>query len=230
MPKLDLYKVHKRVDVEQKASIAYGDRLIKGNFPSDELDTEAWDIINLMPKQLPETYKITYLLTAESQEGHKVLIRPWPEKKDPFTQANLLDNEDDQTQDLIFRIRTSTSIPYRERLANRLLTLFNDAKEEDPASLGIVFGSLHDFYNFLQLHTNLKYPSITLSPDNNILASWRSKQSHVFNVHFLSNKDVRFVIFKPNKKYPDRKFRFSGAATIDTLMDEMPKNMLDWIT
>ncbi len=115
----------------------------------------------------------------------------------------------------------------QEEQDNRISEWFGS---KDPDSLCIAAGSLRDFYDFLHLHDNLKYPSITLSPDNNILASWRSEQNRVFSVHFLSNKDVRFVIFKPIKKYPDRKFRFSGAATIDTLMDEIPKDMLDWIT
>lgn len=213
-----------------ESNIAYGESLVKDDLPA-KVDVGVWNFKVLrIPrhKQRPVVYyEITPAVSQEEQDNR---ISEWVGSKDPETQMDLVDNEEDQTQDLIFRIRTSTSIPYRERLANRLLTLFNDAKEEGPASLGIVFGSLHDFYNFLQLHTNLKYPSITLSPDNNILASWRSKQSQVFNVHFLSNKDVRFVIFKPNKKYPDRKFRFSGAATTDTLMDEIPKDMLDWIT
>jgi hypothetical protein len=179
-------------------------------------------------KQRPVVYyEITPAVGQEEQDNR---ISEWVGSKDPETQTDLVDNEENQTQDLIFRIRTSTSIPYRERLANRLLTLFNDAKEEDPASLGIAVDSLRNFYNFLHLHDNLKYPSITLSPDDNIYASWRDKQNKVFSVHFWSNKDVRFVIFKPIKKYPDRKFRFSGAATIDTLMDEIPKDMLDWIT
>jgi hypothetical protein len=143
---------------------------------------------------------------------------------------DLVVSEDKQVQELIYRFRTFSSIPYHKKLADRLLSLFNYEKEEDPDSLCIAAGSLRDFYDFLHLHDNLKYPSITLSPDNNILASWRSEQNRVFSVHFLSNKDVRFVIFKPIKKYPDRKFRFSGAATIDTLMDEIPKDMLDWIT
>jgi hypothetical protein len=188
-----------------------------------------WNVEALMINQRPAVvcYKITPAVDQEDQDN---TITDLAMYKDPETQMDLVDSEDKQVQELIYRFRTFSSIPYHKKLADRLLSLFNYEKEEDPDSLCIAAGSLRDFYDFLHLHDNLKYPSITLSPDNNILASWRSEQNRVFSVHFLSNKDVRFVIFKPIKKYPDRKFRFSGAATIDTLMDEIPKDMLDWIT
>ncbi len=213
-----------------EASIAYGESLVKDDLPA-KVDVGVWNFKTLMiprSKQRPVVYyEITPAVGQEEQDNR---ISEWVGSKDPETQTDLVDSEDKQVQELIYRFRTFLSIPYHKKLADRLLSLFNYEKEEDPDSLCIAAGSLRDFYDFLHLHDNLKYPSITLSPDNNILASWRSEQNRVFSVHFLSNKDVRFVIFKPIKKYPDRKFRFSGAATIDTLMDEIPKDMLDWIT
>lgn len=220
-----------KLGAEQEASITSGDRLVKHDPLANEADAGVWNFKTLMiprPKQHPIVY---YEITpAVGQEIQYNLRSELVGSKDPVT-TDLVDSEDKQVQALIYRFRTFLSIPYHKRLADRLLSLFNNAKEEDPDSLGIVADSLRDFYNFLQLHTNLKYPSITLSPDNNILASWRSKQSQVFNVHFLSNKDVRFVIFKPNNKYPERKFRFSGVATIDTLIEEVTSSgVKDWVS
>jgi hypothetical protein len=144
---------------------------------------------------------------------------------------DLLDSEEVQVQELILRVKTSSSIPYRKNLANRLLTLFNDAKEEDPASLGIAVGSFRNFYNFLHLHTNLKCPTISLTPDYNIYASWRDEENRVFSVHFLPNGDARFVIFKPNDRHPERQIRISGSATTDILMETVsPYGAWDWIS
>lgn len=224
-------KEYKEFDAEQEASIVSGDRFVDYDLPANEAGAGVWNLTTVTiprPKQYPIVYyEITPAVGREVQDN---LRSEWFRSKDPETQTDLVDIEEEQVQELIFRFKKFRSIPYHKRLADRLLTLFTYAKEEDPDSLGIAAGSLRDFYDFLYLHDNLKYPSITLSPDNNILASWRGEQNQVFSVHFLSNKDVRFVIFKPIKKYPDRKFRFSGAATIDTLMDEIPKDMLDWIT
>lgn len=225
MPELDLQK-----NTSEKVGIVYGNKNLIYNFPSEESDTEAWDLINFFPKKPPEMYKVIYFLTAVSQEGREALVRPWSKKEDPFTQTDLLDSKEDQAQELIFRFRASRSIPYLESLANRLLTLFDDAKEEDPASLGIEAGSLRNFYNFLQLNAKLKCPTISLTPENNIYASWRDEQNRVFSVHFLSNGDVRFVIFKPNNRHPERQIRLSGIATTDTLMETVtPNGLWDWI-
>ena len=154
-----------------------------------------------------------------------------PGNQDPTTQTTLLKREEDQVQELIFRIKRSKSICYRESLANRLLTLFNDAKEEDPDCLGIAAKSLRNFNNFIYLHTNLKCPTISLTPDYNIYASWRDEQNRVFSINFLPNADVRFVIFKPNDRHPERKIRISGVATTDILMETVtPYGIGDWIS
>ena len=151
--------------------------------------------------------------------------------KNPILQTDLLNNEEDQIQESIFQVKRSRSIPYNENLADMLLALFNAAKEEDPESVGISPASLQNFIDFFLLHTNLKCPTVSLTPDYNIYASWRSEQNRVFSVHFLPNGDARFVIFKPNQRHPERKTRISGVATIDILMQTvMPNRIEDWIS
>jgi len=221
MPELNLQD-----KAAQEAAIIYGNKFIINDFPISDPYTGA----SLLP-QKSQTVPIFKFWTKPDviQEDRKAL--DWPENEDPFTQTDLLDKEDDQVQELIFRIRKSISIHYHENLANRLFTLFNDAKEEDSASLGISVGSLRNFYNFFRLHTNLKCPTISLTPDYNIYASWRGEQNRVFSVHFLPNWDARFVIFKPNDKHPERKIRLSGTATTDTLIKTVESSgVWDWIS
>lgn len=205
---------------------AYGSKDLFDTSASEQPYLGAW-----IPRKQSPTVRWYILRTpAVTHESHEVLTTDWSEKEDPSTQADLLENEEDQVQELFFRIRKLLSAPYRESLANRLLTLFNDAKEEDPASPGIALGSLRNFYNFLQLHPNLKYPSISLTPDYNVYASWKGEQNQVFSVLFLSNGDVRFVIFKPNDMHPERKIRISGSATTDILKETVSSyGVWDWI-
>ena len=139
-----------------------------------------------------------------------------------------ISNEENSTHDLIQLIYTQQFIFHRERIANRLFVLQKAAKEDEPDSTGISLSSLQGFYDFLLQQRNLKYPTITLSPDNNIYASWRAEQGRVFSVHFLENNDVRFVIFMPNEKRPGRKIRYSGNATTDTVL-EHASAALGWI-
>jgi hypothetical protein len=212
------------------ASTAYGDKFIDYYSAGRQSHPGVWsprDIQNYWEFYVPERKYVTSVNTENSE----VYTRAWPDKKDPFTQADLLDSEEDQIQQLIYQIKTSPIILYRERIANRLVTLFNDAKEEDFTSGGIAIGSLRNFYNCFQLHTDLKCPTISLTPDNNIYASWRVDQKKVFSVLFLPNGDTRFVVFKPNDLHPERQIRISGTATTDILMDTVaPYGVWDWIS
>lgn len=217
-----------------EVSTAYGDKFIDYQSPKRQPHPGAWDLKNIISQHLLLSVPMRIRsspTSAVNQENRDVFISRWPEKKDPFTQADLLDSEEAQVQELIFRIRTSISIPYWKGLANKLVTLFNDAKEEDFASPGIAVGSLRNFYNFFRLHTNLKCPTISLTPEYNIYASWRGEQNKVFSVHFLSNSEVRFVIFKPNDKHPERQIRIAGTTTTDILKETVvPFGLWNWIS
>ena len=224
---LDLDKKHKRFDIEQEDSVAYGNQSIKDNSPSVSSDT-SWELIPQFQKY-PRKYPCR--ITPTINQGEQDIFISNFKNIGPLTQSDLLNNEDDQVLDLIFRIRESKAIPYRNSLANRLNALFYDAKEEDPASLGISAGSLRNFYKFLLLHTNLKCPTISLTPDYNIYASWRGEQKRIFSVHFLPNGDARFVIFIPNVRHQEQQVRISGAVTTDILMESVaPYRVYNWIS
>lgn len=228
MPEIDSYKKLYGFDPRQIPSIVYGNKSIEDNSPSYYPDTGSWDVS-------PETISFSILPRFKNtayvnQEESDTTIIDLPESQDPITQANLLKSEENQVQELIFRIKRSKFISYRESLANRLLTLFNDAKGEDPDCVGIAAESLRNFNNFLHLQTNIKCPTISLTPDYNIYASWKGRQGRVFSIHFLTNVDVRFVIFTPNDRHPKRKIRVSGVATSDILMETVePYRIEDWI-
>lgn len=223
MPELNLHD-----KIAQEAAIIYGNKFLRDDFPNSGPYTGT----SLLPQKSPGSILKFWTTPDVTQGDRKALISDWPKNEDPFTQTDLLNNEEDQVQELIFQIRKSLPICYRESLANRILTLFNDAKEEDSASLGIAVGSLRNFYNFLRLHTNLKYPNISLTPDGNIYTSWRDEQNKLFSVLFLPNReDARFVIFKPNNRHPKRQIRISGTVTTDILIETVKTyKILDWIS
>ena len=143
----------------------------------------------------------------------------------PLTQQG----ENSRINSLLFYIRRSIK-PYGDVLSNKLLSLLNFALEEDPLSDGISYDSLINFIRFILLNKNLKIPAITLTPDSNIYASWKSTHRRLFSSHFLPNGDVRFVLFKPNDKYPKKMIRISGTVTVDILMNTLsPYNINKWV-
>jgi len=213
--------------VAQEATVPYWNNLFSNNFPSDSEYAGASFEVQKIQKEHKFTFCNTTTVYQEDQHDH---ISYWHEGQDSFTQKDLLNNEEEQVQELIYQIRKSFSIRYHDKLANRLLALFKYEKEDDPACLGIAVGSLRNFYHFFRLNINIECPTISLTPDYNIYASWRGEQHRVFSVHFLPNRDARFVIFKPNDRYPERKLRLSGTVTTDVLMETVaPYNIYDWI-
>jgi hypothetical protein len=110
-----------------------------------------------------------------------------------------------------------------------LSELENAVKEEEPDGRGIAVKSLHHFIELLKVYPALRYPAVSVTPDRNIYASWKSGSDRVFSIHFLPDGTVRFVIFRPNHKHPGETIRLSGAATVDVVMGiAAPHGILDW--
>jgi hypothetical protein len=207
-----------------EASEIYGAKFILDDYPSDFSSISAW-----RRDQPAKNFKF-WITSSSNKEDKKIPVEDWPINIDPFTQSNLIENEDIMIQQLIFRIRKSVLISHHVNLANRILSLFHYAKEEDCHSPGIAVESLRSFYYFLNKYPELKYPNITLTPDNNIYVSWEDGKNCLFSVHFLSDGNVNFVIFKPNEKHPKQKIRLSGYVTADSLMETAdPNGVKEWI-
>lgn len=224
MPDTDLFQTDKKFE-----GIIAGNLLIQDNSPIDVSSQGAW--IDWTQPSYRQFFTYNNTATAfVGQEEAEFRIMDLEKVHDSFTQAGLLKNEEEQVQELIFQLKMSKAIIHGYRLADRILTLFNYAKEEDSSSVGIKADSLQNFIDFFKAHTDLKYPTITLTPDYNIYATWRSGKNRVFSVHFLQNGEARFVIFKPNERHPKKKVRLSGVATTDILMTFVePYLVKDWV-
>lgn len=240
MSEVILQRNPKGFDIAKKASMLYGNKFLDENLPilDENLLTgqsyiSGWHIgATLLPTyELTDRPSLRYSISYGDKQGPEALLGEVTEDEGSFTQPDLLDSEEHQVQELIIRISKDSSIHYRQRLSSRLLTLFSDAKEEDASNLGISIDSLRNFYNFLRLHPNLKYPRISLSPDCNIYASWRDNHNQVFSIYFLSEKDAAFVVLKTNEAHPDRQIRVSGTITTDILMEKVaPYGVSYWIS
>lgn len=129
-------------------------------------------------------------------------------------------SKEENVQQLVNEALAFLSTPERERLAKRLLQLETDAKEEgEPGCSGISIPSLRNFVNFLKTNKELLIPLISLTSEGNIYASWKASLNRIFSVHFLGDSNVRFVIFRPNDKHPDKTIRLSGSATADIVVE-----------
>ncbi len=130
---------------------------------------------------------------------------------------------------LLEQLINSILIPYRNELAERICDLYQMAIEEDPESGGISGDSLNNFTKFMNSSKLKMLPSISLTEDNNIYASWKKGTGHVFSICFLPTGDVQFVVFIPNSQDPGKKTRVSGSTTIESLMQTVESNVRDWL-
>lgn len=235
MPETRLRKVNADLEDIVKAGISFSEQSTKVVIPNVLPNIGAWisrpEIVMIAGEYIGKyTFVNSIAINPELQEFNAVAIG-WPENDDSFTQENLVNIEEDKAQDLIYRIKEATIKRRWVNVANRIITLFHDAKEEEPGISGIPVASLRSFYNFMQLYADLKCPVISLTPDNNLYASWRENQNRVFSIHFLPSEDVRFVILTPNDKHPDKQIRLSGTVTPDILMEKVsPFKILDWLS
>ena len=132
-------------------------------------------------------------------------------------------------EDIIWHVGTTLPLRYRVRLVSRLSELQKVVQEEEFGSHGISVRSLQHFVELLEAYPRLRCPALSLTPDRNIYASWKSGSDRVFSIHFLPDGEVRFVIFRPNDKHPRRTIRLSGTATVDVIMSiAEPHGVLDW--
>jgi hypothetical protein len=137
--------------------------------------------------------------------------------------------EDETIEEIIWRVGTTLSARYRAKLTSRLSELQNAVQEEELDSRGITVRSLQHFIELLKAYPRLRCPAVSVTPDRNIYASWKSGSDRVFSIHFLPDGKARFVIFCPNEKHPGETIRLSGTATVDVVMSiAEPHGVLNW--
>ena len=137
--------------------------------------------------------------------------------------------DDECVEGIIWRVGTTLSARYRAKLTSRLSELQNAVQEEELDSRGITVRSLQHFIDLLKAYPVLRCPAVSVTPDRNIYASWKSGSNQVFSIHFLPDGKARFVIFCPNDKHPGETIRLSGTATVDVVMSiAEPHGVLNW--
>jgi len=137
--------------------------------------------------------------------------------------------EDETVEELIWLVATTLAVRYRTKLAVRLSELQKAVQEGELDGRGITVRSLQHFIELLKAYPSLRCPTVSVTPDRNIYATWKSGSDRVFSIHFLPDGRIRFVIFCPNDKHSGETIRLSGAATVDVILDiAKPHGILNW--
>jgi hypothetical protein len=126
-------------------------------------------------------------------------------------------------------VRVGPRLVYRERLARRLEFLLGAIEEEEEAWSDDSPESLRRMMLFLQSMPTLRYPSVTVTPSATFRAQWTADPNKHFAVDFLPNGEVRFVVFCPDPRHPNRVERVSGITSWENLTHAVkPYEVLRW--
>lgn len=126
-------------------------------------------------------------------------------------------------------LRAGIRSAYRERLARRLEFLLEAIEEEGDTWSDDSPDSLRKMVLFLQSVPTLRYPTVTVTPSATFRAQWTADPNKHFAVDFLPNGEVRFVVFCPDPRHPNRVERVSGITSWENLTHAVkPYKVLRW--
>lgn len=134
-----------------------------------------------------------------------------------------------QIQRQITALRRGGRLPYRERLARRLNILLEALEEEEETWTENSPESLRQMLLFLQAVPDFRCPTVTITPSATFRAQWQAGRDRHFAVDFLPDGQVRFVVFAPDPRHPDRVQRVSGiVGRADVIRAVEPYNVHRW--
>lgn len=120
---------------------------------------------------------------------------------------------------IVANLHKIVEIPHSAQLRARLEELHTIWQEENGPDRAMSVRSLNGLVGFLRRTEGIRVPSIVSTPEGTFLAEWRTDERHLFSVHFLSEGEVRFVVFSPDsvrRKVVNRAF---GETTVEHLLD-----------
>lgn len=88
---------------------------------------------------------------------------------------------------------------------------------DDPESAEMSVESMASFVAFLHSVRGIRLPSLSLTPDGNIYASWR-RRDRVFSAEFRSDGLARYVLFRPAPGDLGSILRSAGSAPANRLL------------
>lgn len=125
-------------------------------------------------------------------------------------------------------LQTLTTIREGAPIVKRLEVLLQDFQDDYGRCLDTE--SLRTFIALLSLHPNLRRPVITAADNGNLFAEWKSEDGKRFlGLQMLPIRQIRFVAFRPDAKYPQLRNHSSGITPADQLFTDLASyDVLAW--
>ena len=132
--------------------------------------------------------------------------------------AKALKSPKGQIEGQISALRVGGGLAYGERLARRLDFLLDAFEEEGEAWEKESPDSLRQMFLFLRSVPHFRCPTVTITPSATFRAQWGAGRNSHLAIDFLPDGQVRFVVFSPDLRHPERVQRVSGIVSRLDLM------------
>lgn len=131
---------------------------------------------------------------------------------------------------LISCIAQNPAVLHAAEIARRIRQL-SQPIEDEPDACEVSPDSLRTTERLFSLYPRLRYPDITLTPHGNVYARWKGTNGSLLSMQLMPEMNVRFVVFTPNRKNPNKVTRISGTEYVDTVIESLEKayDIADWI-
>jgi hypothetical protein len=153
--------------------------------------------------------------SSQQQHGHKEPRRAEPSAPRGTTQSG---NDTPSKEELARYMLQACS---DTELVKRIEQLERGAHEEGAEQKGLSETSLIGLLRFIRrLRPNR--PSIVLTFDGNLRAEWRRNKDERLAIEFISEREIRFVLFAPSQSVPGYVTRLSGRMDAGEMVRVVP--------
>ena len=101
-----------------------------------------------------------------------------------------------------------SALPFGSRLADRVSTLAVAYADDYDSALSV--RAIDGLVTFLEADASVGYPDVTATPAGDLYAEWRGTDGRKLSIEFLDSGDVRYLVFAPNPRHPQRTDRLSA--------------------
>jgi hypothetical protein len=128
-------------------------------------------------------------------------------------------------EEVLDEFARTSNYPERLEVVSKLQRLLA-AFQEERGGAAYSFESLQLFLAFMALGPRCRVPSLSITGDGNIYASWRAGPDRLFSVHFDPAGRIRYVKFYPDPNTVGMTARSYGFASLREIVATLPP----WVT
>jgi hypothetical protein len=117
----------------------------------------------------------------------------------------------------VWYLNSFTKLPYGKDLAQRILQIDEDLKEDQEEPIALAEGSMRALIEFLEANPTVARPQLAASLSGYLIARWIAPERRKMTIHFYADGRAEYYQFAPNPRHPDKQDMDTSLTTADAL-------------